>query len=109
MAARAKKASTLTVSTGLVSGDKLIAVANVASVTNNALVSVDSLFANTNVPHVTVGNNALSTANLVVRTGTTIPLTSASNGVQGQVVWDTGFVYICIATNSWKRAAITTF
>lgn len=25
----------------------------------------------------------------------------------GTIVWDTGFVYVCTATNAWKRAALT--
>lgn len=108
MAARAKKGSALNVSTGLVSGDSLIGLANVASVVNNAIVTVDSLFSNTNVPFVTVGNNALSSANLVLRSSA-VPISSASNGVNGQIVWDSGFVYVCVANNSWKRATLSTF
>jgi hypothetical protein len=32
---------------------------------------------------------------------------SSSTGSTGEVRWDTGFVYICTATNTWKRAALT--
>jgi hypothetical protein len=55
-----------------------------------------------------VGNNAMSTANLVVRSSTA-PSNSSSNGVQGQMVWDSGYLYVCVANNSWKRAALSTF
>lgn len=34
------------------------------------------------------------------------PASAAAAGVQGQVCWDSGFVYVCVATNSWKRAAL---
>ena len=37
------------------------------------------------------------------------PSTSSSTGVTGQIVWDSSYVYICVATNTWKRAAITTW
>jgi len=38
-----------------------------------------------------------------------VPVTSASNGTVGQVAADTGFLYICIATNLWRRVAIAAF
>lgn len=39
-------------------------------------------------------------------------LTPASSGATcttGAIEWDTGFIYICTATNTWKRAALATF
>lgn len=35
-----------------------------------------------------------------------VPATATSPGVAGQYAYDAGFVYVCIATNSWKRSAI---
>lgn len=37
------------------------------------------------------------------------PATSSSTCTQGAIEWDAGFVYICTATNTWKRAALSTF
>ena len=37
------------------------------------------------------------------------PATATSAGIAGQVAYDSGFFYICIATNTWKRVAIATF
>lgn len=37
------------------------------------------------------------------------PATSTSTGVAGQVEWDSGYVYICVATNTWKRAALSSW
>jgi hypothetical protein len=37
------------------------------------------------------------------------PATSSSAGVAGQIAWDSGYVYVCVATNSWKRSALTTW
>lgn len=45
---------------------------------------------------------------VMVTTGTK-PTTSASSGVVGQIEFDTGFIYICIAANTWRRVATTTF
>lgn len=107
-ATRARKGSSCPSSNGLLGTDSLLTVASVGGVVNNYLVTTSVLFSNTPVPFVTTGNNAVSTANLVIRSST-VPATSSSPGVQGQVVWDSGFVYVCVATNSWKRAALTTF
>ena len=38
-----------------------------------------------------------------------VPATATSTGVLGQVAHDTGFIYVCTATNTWKRVAITTW
>ncbi len=38
-----------------------------------------------------------------------VPASSASNGTAGQVAADTGFLYICVATNLWRRVAIAAF
>ena len=39
----------------------------------------------------------------------TVPATSSSTGSQGQISWDSNYVYVCTATNTWKRAALSTF
>jgi hypothetical protein len=42
-----------------------------------------------------------------IKTGT--PASAAASGVAGQVRWDSSFIYICVATNTWKRVAIATW
>jgi hypothetical protein len=42
-----------------------------------------------------------------IKTGT--PASAAATGVAGQIRWDSSFVYICVATNTWKRVAIATW
>lgn len=37
------------------------------------------------------------------------PSSSSSTGTTGDMVWDASYIYICIATNTWKRSAITTW
>lgn len=37
------------------------------------------------------------------------PASAGASGVAGQVTWDSGYVYVCTATNTWKRAAIATW
>ena len=45
----------------------------------------------------------------VILANTYVPLLANSNGFSGQVVWDSDYIYICVATNTWKRANISTW
>jgi len=33
--------------------------------------------------------------------------TSTATGITGQISYDASYIYICTATNTWKRAALT--
>lgn len=37
------------------------------------------------------------------------PASAAATGTAGEMVWDTDYVYVCIATDTWKRTALTTW
>jgi hypothetical protein len=37
------------------------------------------------------------------------PASATAAGVQGQIAWASGFVYVCVATNTWQRAALATW
>ena len=37
------------------------------------------------------------------------PAAANSTGVAGTVTWANGFLYICVATNTWQRVAIATW
>lgn len=43
-----------------------------------------------------------------VRTSRTIS-TSNSTGSQGEICWDANYVYVCTATNTWKRSALSSW
>ena len=43
-----------------------------------------------------------------IRTAQT-PASAAAAGNQGEIAWDASFVYVCTATNTWKRAALATW
>jgi len=34
------------------------------------------------------------------------PASATASGNQGDICWDSSYVYVCVATNSWKRSAI---
>ena len=37
------------------------------------------------------------------------PSSATSAGVAGDIAWDTNYVYVCVATATWKRVAISTW
>jgi hypothetical protein len=37
------------------------------------------------------------------------PASSSAACNQGDISWDANYVYVCVATNQWKRAALGTF
>jgi len=39
----------------------------------------------------------------------TVPATAGAAGTKGQIAFESGWVYVCIATNTWQRAAIATW
>ena len=51
---------------------------------------------------------ATSGDTMTIRTPRT-PASSTATGLIGEMCWDTGFIYICIANNTWKRVALSTF
>ena len=53
-------------------------------------------------------SNVTICGNLIVCDGY-VPTANNSAGTAGQIAWDSGYVYVCIATNTWKRANISTW
>lgn len=37
------------------------------------------------------------------------PSAANDTGVQGTIVWDGDYIYVCVATNTWKRVAISSW
>jgi hypothetical protein len=37
------------------------------------------------------------------------PASASDTGVAGEICWDANYVYVCTATNTWKRTAIATW
>lgn len=53
--------------------------------------------------------SGILTANTLIEANTHTPSSATDTGTTGQIAWDTGFIYICTATNTWKRVAISTW
>jgi hypothetical protein len=55
-------------------------------------------------------NNQIATiGDISSATKATVPATATSTGVTGQIATDANYIYVCTATNTWKRVAITTW
>jgi len=37
------------------------------------------------------------------------PASASAAGTQGDIVWDSNYMYVCVATNTWKRTALSTW
>jgi len=46
-------------------------------------------------------------ANIVL--SNTVPANSTANGVAGTLSYDSAYVYVCIANNTWKRATLASW
>ncbi|TXH54399.1 MAG: hypothetical protein E6Q97_11050 [Desulfurellales bacterium] len=49
------------------------------------------------------------TGDSVIINASKTPASASATGTTGMVCWDSGYVYVCTATNTWKRAAIATW
>ena len=79
------------------------AEANIAAVQNSVSASVSVQFD-------TSGNSAaVLNANKVRISQTYTPASAAATGTTGTIAWDTGYIYICTASNTWKRATLATW
>jgi hypothetical protein len=39
----------------------------------------------------------------------TTPISAGDTGTAGQVAYDSGYIYVCVSANTWKRAALSTW
>lgn len=45
----------------------------------------------------------------LIESATHTPSSAGDTGTTGQIAWDASFIYICTATNTWKRVGIATW
>ena len=65
------------------------------------------------------GNTFTGTVDVTTRKGITFgtplihatktPANASATGNAGEIAWDSSYIYVCTATNTWKRAAIATW
>jgi hypothetical protein len=50
----------------------------------------------------------MATGNIRMRVART-PASASASGNAGEICWDANYIYVCTATNTWKRVAIATW
>lgn len=45
----------------------------------------------------------------VLRGASAVPATAGAAGNAGQITWGAGYIYVCVAANTWQRAALATW
>ena len=81
---------------------ELPTAANVAS-TDRVLVLRD--------PSGSPSTRTITVANLALTMpfSNSSPANSSSNGILGTIRYDSSYIYVCTANNTWKRSALTTW
>ena len=108
-----------TVSAATVRGVTVQASGNITAGNANISTSVNTLTVNantvdaTNLSATSILSNTISTTGNVTVGGTAgSPLktkASGDTGTAGQITWDANYIYVCVSTNTWKRAALAGF
>lgn len=37
------------------------------------------------------------------------PASASATGTKGEITWDSDYIYVCVATDTWKRTALSTW
>ncbi|CAB4131065.1 hypothetical protein UFOVP133_42 [uncultured Caudovirales phage] len=86
------------------------------TITNSTAVGKGALVDRNNAA--VVGNSSVTYAQIGsvfqadttgIRFSSATPASATATGIAGTVTWDSSYIYVCVATNTWKRTAITTW
>lgn len=98
----------------LIAGNSGVAGSNLAILTAATDGTETERIRITSDGYVGVGTNSptqkldVNDSSIRIRTSNT-PASATATGTAGQVAWDANYVYVCVATNTWKRAALSTW
>ena len=56
-----------------------------------------------------VWTGTMSVSGNLAITDSKTPASASATGTAGTILWDNNFIYICVATNTWKRASLSTW
>ena len=90
MADNSKKVSELPIASNVATTDRVLVLRSPAS--------------NASLRTVTMANFS---ANITILS--TTPANSSANGIAGTIRFDSNYLYICVANNTWKRADLNTW
>lgn len=82
-------------------------VANINTVATKNTASQAELFYTTDTGELFIFNGISNVKPIV--TTSPAPASAIDTGLKGQIAYDNSYVYVCIATNTWKRAALVTW
>jgi hypothetical protein len=91
--------------TGNITSNNIITSGTSGNITGANIISAQTVSATGNI----TGANA-TVNNITVNSILSSPLqtkASTDTGTAGQVCWDANYIYVCTATNTWKRVALT--
>jgi hypothetical protein len=108
--------SSVTMTVAPRSGTTLTLVSNIPPLQSSVFVTGSYIYPNvieTGLDYLT--RVALQQADAISRclktsvVSNTVPTTSSSAGSVGEIAYDSNYLYLCVATNSWKRIALGSF
>ena len=82
----------------------------ITSGTSGNITGVNIIFAQTVSATGNIAGANATVNNMTVNTILSSPLqtkASTDTGTAGQICWDANYIYVCTATNTWKRVALT--
>ena len=83
-----------------------------ANISSTAYVGTALTAGNVTVTNTITTANLTAVNNLVFNdslVGNLTTKTNSSVGTAGQICWDANYLYICVATNTWKRVDLSSF
>ena len=68
-----------------------------------------SVSANDKILVLSGGAAKTATVQTIVRLSNSAPANATSAGTAGAVAYDSGYLYVCVSSNTWVRTALTTW
>ena len=68
----------------------------------------DNIFCHIEMPLSPVNEYQIWQRPIILETAAT-PASSSAACTTGMIQWDANFVYVCVATNTWKRSGLSSF
>lgn len=93
MANNVRKISNAAIVTSIAATDQIVVITNPANTANVSLITAGNLA------------NSIPAVALVNAT----PSNSTTNGTFAHITFDSSYLYVCVANNVWKRAALSSF
>lgn len=67
--------------------------------------TLSRVLTNGNVSNSTMTVAGVTSNSLIISTPS-VPATASSTGTKGQIAYDLSYIYVCVATNTWKRSSL---